>query len=248
MDFATTVLTMGKAAFAVAGIAAGCRLLGLAGQDREAGASGLAAGMIFIGGAGLVLIPIGSSLGETATASFVALSGEVLMRGAIAALWVFLWRVFYPGRWQAMLATFLGSALLFGTLVWDVLSQSHWAHYDTALPSHHATQLAIALPFFASAWATGVHWQRSRRQLALGLGDAVTANRFLLWAIACSCFVAICGLGALAGYARGIGSLGLAHASTAARGLLYLPIAGAVWLGLFTPAAWTRRIRYRAGA
>jgi hypothetical protein len=49
---------------------------------------------------------------------------------------------------------------------------------------------AFALAFGWAAFESGSYWLRARKQLRLGLIDAVVVDRFLLWAIAsCSAFL-----------------------------------------------------------
>ncbi len=249
MELASSILIAGKVAFAAVGLLAGTRLAGLARREGGLGPSGLAATMILVGGAGLAAITVGERLGETSLATIVAIGGEIAMRLGIAGLFVFVAWVFHPGRFWAAAAAVGGIGLLGASLAWDYASQSHWSRYDPSLPSYIASQLSIALPFAWGTFETGSQWLRSRRQLRLGIGDPVISNRFLLWTVACICFAAICGLGTLAGWAYGAGHHTLTAWVTACRGLLYLPIVVAVWLGMFAPAAYEQGLRDRhAGA
>ena len=248
MDLAGHILIAGKAAFAAVALVAGSRLTALARKEGGLGPSGLAAGMIFVGGAGLLAITVGEHLGRTSLATVVAVGGEVAMRTGIGGLLVFVPWVFHPGRPWARVAAAGGISLLAASLAWDYASQTHWSLYDTSLPSYAASQLAIAVPFTWAMAETGIQWRRSRRQLRLGIGDPVISNRFQLWAAACGCFTAICGFGVLAGWSRGAGHDAVSALATATRGLLYFPIVVAVWLGMFAPAAWERRLRRRFSA
>jgi len=110
------------------------------------------------------------------------------------------------------------------------------ARYDYGLLSAQLCQLSIAVPFAWSCLESGLLWGRARRRLALGLADAAVVRRYLVWWFAMLCFVLICVLAMAAGEARDAGRNGLADATQAARGILYLVVAALAWLGVFSSA------------
>ena len=84
-------------------------------------------------------------------------------------------------------------------------------------------------------------WRRMQLRLAIGIGDPMVANRFLLWAIGAG----MAGSGSLIGMIVGL-SLGRPLAELPALTLL-LSIFGMVsavslWLAFATPAWWKQRV------
>jgi len=235
------VLLLGKLAFAVAGLATGAQLVRMARSEEGLGVHALAAAALFVGAASQVLMPVGHALGPGAGAP-VAVAGEVLLRVAVAGLWIFLWRVFRPGSPAMGALALAGVAGLVATGAWDVLAQPDITRYDASLPAAHVSQLALALPFAWSAVETGVAHARARRRLAVGLADPLVCDRFRLWCLATALLTGICALGAAAGMADGAGRAELTAALSAVRGLVYLPLAACVWLGMFPPAWYRRRL------
>ena len=80
---ASGVLILGKLCFAAIGIAVGARLARDLWSRGEVGLHAVALAAICVGGIGLAAIPIGQSLGDTATGTGVALG----------AVWPSAWRI-----------------------------------------------------------------------------------------------------------------------------------------------------------
>ena len=241
------VLLLGKLLFALAGVLAGLHLVHRARAESGWGVHALAAAAIFTGGLSMVLLPAGQALGPGA-GTVVAGTGELLMRVAIAALWVFVWQVFRPGSAAAGALVAAGIAALVGTLAWDLAVQPDITRYDPGVASAHAVQLALALPFVWASLESARAWTGARRRLALGLSDPMTCERFRLWALATALLAAVCGLGAAVGALDAAGHVGVAEALRAVRGLVYVPIAGCVWLGVAPPAWFAARVARRSPA
>jgi hypothetical protein len=240
------ILILGKLCFAAIGFAVGARL---AGELRSQGGMGLhavALAAICVGGIGLAAIPIGQSLGDTPMGTSVALSGEWLMRAGMVLFCVFVWRTFRPEGLLGAIAAGGCAALLIGALIFDLLSQPSWAHYDYGLPSAALNQLSMALPFAWSCLESAALWGRARRRLALGLADPAVVRRYLLWWCAMLCFAVICILAIAAGAARHAGHDGLADGAQATRGLLFLGVTALAWIGVFSSAGETSA--YAGGA
>jgi hypothetical protein len=170
------------------------------------------------------------------------------MRLGMLGLCLFVRKVFHPEGVGGALGVLGCGATMAAALAWDWPAQPEVAHYDDTLPSAMAVQLSLALPFAWSAVETGRHWSRSRRRLALGLVDPLVCHRVALWCLATVAFVGICGFAVAAGGLRAAGLEGGAALATAIRGILYLCVVGAVWLGLFPPAAYERHVTARARA
>jgi hypothetical protein len=243
---AITILTFGKLCFAAIGLAVGAVTLRSALAERSLGLHALASLAIFVGGMGLVLVPAGMAIGPSSAGWWVAMLGEWTMRAGMVLLSLFVWRVFRPsGVWGAIGAGICAVSLL-GSLVWDLTAQAGWWPYDATLPSAHAGQVAMAMPFAWSAVESFGRYRQLGRRIALGLADPILQNRFALWTIATSAFVGICALAGVAAEARAAGSATLADAAQITRGALYLLITAVIWLGMFTPAAWRAHLEARA--
>jgi len=235
-------LIAGKIAFAAIGLAVGVHLMGSARRERGLGLHSLASAAIFVGGLGLVLIPLGGWLGP-GPAGWIALHvGEVVMRVGMALLCVFVLRVFRSGSppWQIWAGACITA--LAASLVWDLSAQREWWRYDDSLPSAYAAQLAIALPFAWSSFESGLLFRRSSRQQRLGLVDPLVPRRFLIWMLATAGFTGVCLLACLAGWARGSDQAALADLASGTRGLLYVAISALVWAGIFSRGTARRRV------
>ena len=228
------ILILGKLCFAAIGIAVGARLARQVRSRGEMGLDAVALAAICIGGIGLAAIPIGQSLGDTPTGTGVALTGEWSMRAGMVLFCVFIWRTFRPEGLPGACAAGGCVALLIGALVFDLLSQPSWAHYDYGLLSAQLNQLSMALPIAWSCLESGVLWGRARRRLALGLAEPAAVRRYLLWWSAMLCLLLICLLAMAAGEARDAGLNGLADAAQVTRGILFLGVTALAWLGVFS--------------
>jgi len=231
---ASVILILGKLCFAAIGVAVGARLAREGWSRGGMGLHGVALAAICVGGIGLAAIPIGQSLGDAPTGTGVVLTGECSMRAGMVLFCIFIWRTFRPEGLLGGLAAGACSALLIGTLVFDLLSQPSWVQYDYGLPGAQLNQLSMALPFAWSCLESGVLWGRARRRLALGLAEPAVVRRYLLWWSAMLCFVLICLLAMAAGEAREAGRNGLADAAQVTRGILFLGVTTLAWLGVFS--------------
>jgi hypothetical protein len=232
---AEAVLLIGKATFAAAGLAAAVRLGSMARGASGMRQHGWACAMILLGGAGLLAFAISSAIGGPLGFA-LAVGGDLGERAALGLLCVFVWKVFRPeAGWAAALAT-LSIAALAATGFWELRVQA-LPDYDPNHPAAWLSQLVFAVPFAWSSAETALRFVRARRQARLGLSEPAVAHRFLLWSLACSAFVGICGLAILATLPGAP-----AAALNCARGLLYAWIAALVTLGFFAPKAYERRV------
>jgi len=237
------LLLLSKALFAAAGCGAGVRLAQIARREGGVPLHAWGCAMVFAGGFGLLGFGIGPTLAKTAPdlARAVMIVGDGLGRVVTAALTVFVWRVFGAGsggRRALLTALFAAMAV---NWVRGLLHQS-WPEPTPPL-QRFENQLVLALPFVWSALETRLAFGRSRLQLALGLTDAVTSNRFLLWSLASACFASIGFAAAAAAVAPRDSSL--AAALVVLQALLFVVIAAIVSLAFFPPAAY---LRWLAGA
>lgn len=243
---APAILLASKALFAAAGCGAGFVLARTAWRARGLPVHAWASAAIFVGGLGLIGFGAGPAL-EARSAELAARTMAVsdgLQRAALAALSLFLWRVF-GGRARSVRSVFV--ALVVGALAVDALVTHRVQAWPSPLPPSIGvpSQLVFAVPFVWAALETGLAWRAARRRLALGLADPLVVNRFGLWAVGCSAFVAVhlCTTAAmLPAAAPFLPALQLALAG------LYTVLAGIVVLALYPPAAYCRRVEAAARA
>jgi hypothetical protein len=197
-------------------------------------------------GASAWLLPLAATEGlahERARA--IGLAAQVGMTGAVAFLVMFAWRVFRVGSRPAA-----GCALaLIGA---NAAACAAVLASGAPLP---AGRLGIAIVLARSAalvWLfaeSTLYAMRMRRRLAIGLGDPIVANRFLLWSIWTGA-LALIPLFVLA--LRAAGALeppapGAPLPPAVRMALVALGCGGAVaalagWLAFFPPAAYRRWI------
>ena len=226
-----SILLVGKLVFASMGVAVG---VSLAAQARREGGPGLhtvALAAIAIGGLGLLAAPVADWLESPA----IAVAGELAIRAGLLLLCAFIAGTFRPGAAGLVAASGCG-VLLLGSMGWDLFGQPSLLDYDYRRWSSHANQASVALPFAWSAGESMVLWMRARRRVALGLAEPEVVERFMLWAVTTTCFVAICGLAIVNGFALSRGAGEVAACAQATRGLLYVVIAGCIWRAIFRSA------------
>jgi hypothetical protein len=177
-------------------------------------------------------------------------AGLAATQTGIALFAAFTWLVF---RRDSLWATLL-LVLLAGALGAEWLGLLHASARGTTmeqiLPHTRPWGIAIVATLALSfAWTGCEAWRyhrRLRRQLALGLGDPVVANRVLLWAVAGFATVVLCGVIVacmLAGLAP------LRHALPLAAIALAALCTSACWLLAFLPpAAYLAAVRRHAPA
>ena len=239
---AELLLLCGKIAFGLVGFATGFRLWRTARTGRAFGIHTLAAVIIFLGGIGLVATSVSPLLAKDSPplAMLLTFGGDLLQRLALLGLCVFIWRVFRPHSGLGIALTALFGVSLFASFAWDTVSQP-WPYYDASSASAWSTQLAFGLPFAWSTIESGVEWSRGRRKHAIGLMPRIAVERFAMWSLACGGFVGICVLAIGVPAATDAGHATLAAVLAALRGVLYLGVALAVWIGMFMPAFYVRR-------
>lgn len=227
-----------KAIFAAAGCGAGVRLAQIARRDGGLPLHAWASALVFAGGFGLLGFAVGPAFAETslALARAVMVASDAVSRLVIMALAIFVWRVFGGG--QGLRSVLLGVLLAALAANWiHAIALQRWPEPTPPL-LRFENQIVLAVPFFWSALESRIAHARSRKQLALGLTDAVTTNRLLLWSVASACFGSV-GLAAAAGAVVPAGSP-LAAALVLFQALLYVATAGMVSLAFFPPHAYTR--------
>lgn len=174
-------------------------------------------------------------------------AGDMLERFGLVALGIFVWRTFRPESLVALFGAGLCGAIVAAEGTY-AFARQHWPHDASSGPAAWATQLVFALPFVWSAAEAGIQYARSRRQLALGLTDALVCNRFLLWCLGCASFAGICGVAIAGDLAARLGQAEISAAAIWIRAALHASIAVWVWLGMFSPASYRRWVEDRTAA
>jgi hypothetical protein len=233
-----TFLLVSKAVFALAGLGAGVRLAQIARRDGGIPLHAWGSAMVLVGGIGLVGFGLGPLVGESRPdfARWLMLVTDGIGRLVGMALCVFIWRIFGRGH---KVRTGLCAAILVALAANWVrawLAQS-WPAPMPAL-QRVENQIVLVLPFLWSALETRFAWDRSRKQLALGLTDAMTAHRFALWSAACAGFVAIGWAAAAAAVSPRPSAI--ADALTLVQAVLNLGLAAIVCVAFFPPSAYVR--------
>jgi hypothetical protein len=175
--------------FIAVGFAVGVRLLALWRRTGGLAELTLGLGLFLIVGIGYPVILVGltaaqSSLGTEARALMIVASA--LMNVGWMGVWIFTWRVFRPDSGVARLAAFAAMAGL-------VAACAVRAHDVATAPDLDTLQQVgvgtLGTPLLAVAsylWTAAEAFRYAallRRRAAIGLGDPVVANRFLLWGL-----------------------------------------------------------------
>jgi hypothetical protein len=175
--------------------------------------------------------------------------GVLLMDAGLGCIYAFTARVFRPGRTWAVL---LAAALTISSLVTG--TQAHFA-LRAALPqelSYQVTSLPILVGQVASsigfAWIGIESWLQlsmARRRQALGMGDPVVANRFLLWVLFAAFAVGMSVINTVALLADV--SAAESKPIQAAMAVLGLSASISMYLAFLAPAAYVRWLRGEGG-
>jgi hypothetical protein len=240
------------AVMACVGVVVGFRLLT---RGRRSGAQPellIALGLLLAAVVGAPLAALGRAPGVALTpfGSTVFALGLAATQLGIGCFAAFTWLVF---RRDALWATLLVLALV-GALGAEWLGIVHasasGSSLEVVLPRTRPWGIAIvatlAVVFAWSGLESWAYRRRLRRQLALGLGDPVVADRIGLWAVAGFSTVLLCAVIAgcmLAGLPPLRHPLPLAAIAVAALS------ASACWtLAFLPPAAYLAAVRRRAAA
>ena len=238
-------------AMVLVGSVVGARLLLQGWRSRRAPELSIGLGLLLITLVGHPLCAVGrlpGLVGTPAGNGFFAV-GLVLALSGIACVFVFTWQVFRPDvPWARLLVGAAGVSLALDAV--GLLGASFSAStLDEILPRTRPWACGIVatvcVGFLWTAAESLTYWDRLRRRHALGLGDPVVANRFLLWAISGFAVALLCGLligCLLAGMVVLIEPLPLSMTALAA-----ITTSIAWYLAFLPPDSYLRLVRGRAG-
>lgn len=236
----------GFLAFFFVSLWVGVRLLAQGRHSRALPELLLGLGVLCIGpvGFGLTMLAAAAGADDPAAPSPWAGLSAVAVGSGTAAKAIFNWKIYYP-RSRVVASLSLGAiGLLALAIVADGLTTGFapaaWMQPGWIL-GRQAVQVGV---LFWGAIEALRWWMRMQRRARLGIGDAVVANRFLLWAIGAG----MAGTGSLVGTLVGL-TLGRPLDQLPALTLLLscfgLASACALWLAFAPPEAYVRFVRTR---
>jgi hypothetical protein len=237
---------IGFAAFLVASLTAGVRLVALWRRNGQLPELLIGLGVLGIGPVGFGFITFGQILdADHATAARVVYAlGLFAASGGAFAKYVFNYKVYHPhSRAVKYLTWVAGAALLacFGG-AWTANGFAAIHFIDTSY--FFRTLLQIGCLLWGSFEALR-YWRMMRRRMRLGLADAVVTNRFFLWGLGAGA----AGIGTAVGFTAqlviGRPPLEIPWA-TLSSSLHGLVAAVAMWLAFLPSEAYRRFIQRRA--
>lgn len=224
----------------------GIRLLLLARRTRGLPELSLGFGLLIIVGVGYPLALVGRSTMESSpdTARWLLALSALPVGLGWSGVWIFTWRVFRPDQGLAKRATLAALAAMAGLCVasmYRTLSAADPASIDFSSPVYTGTSL---LAMSANLWATieALGYRvKMRKRIAVGLGDPVVANRFLLWAVVMTSSMLSTAFPVVSTM-MGINSVEspVVLVGSAVMGLV---CSGALWLAFLPPKAYLARLR-----
>jgi hypothetical protein len=166
----------------------GTRMLLLARRTHGRHELMMGAGMLLIGAIGTPL-GVASGFGRTIGEMSLPLwaTSTLITQAGIGLIYAFTWQVFRPAETWGKAFVVAGLALMLVGLIASVRALS-MAGPEASSPLVARNGLFVGIAgycgcFLWSAVEGFVHHAHARRRMALGLADAVIANRFLLWGV-----------------------------------------------------------------
>lgn len=237
----------GFLAFFFVSLWVGVRLLAQGRRTRELPELLLGMGVLCIGPIGFGLSMFAAAAGASAPEApsvWAGLSALAVGSGA-ASKSIFNWKIYHP-RSRAVAAVSIGAIVLLAVAIVADGMTTGFAPAAWMQPGWVLVRQALQVGvLFWGAIEALLWWRRMQRRARLGIGDAVVANRFLLWAIGAG----MAGSGSLIGSLVGL-SLGQPLSELPALALTLsgfgMASACALWLAFAPPEAYVRRIRSNA--
>jgi hypothetical protein len=226
----------------------GARMLMLARRTRGRHELLMGAGMLLVGAVGTpinVASGFGQAVGEMSLPLWIA--ANFTTQVGIALIYAFTWQVFRPAATWGKAIVVAGVCLMVAGLV------TAGSALAGAAPDASSTLVARNGLFIGMAGYSGcflwsavegfIQHAHARRRMALGLADAVVANRFLLWGVFGVSATGI-NLATVAANAMGLDPT-RAPIVLIPLGVLGLTASAAMYLAFLPPAAYLQRVRAR---
>lgn len=234
----------GFLAFFVVSMWVGIRLLLLWSRTRQTPELLMGIGVLGIGplGFGVAMAAFLSAQSSPNLAKFLIGVASTTIAVGVGANFIFNWLIYHPRSRVVKGIAYAAIAALGVSIVADGLT-NRFAPDSWHKPGF--AQLRQIAQVGAMLWASAESfgwYRRMQRRVAIGLGDALVANRFLLWSIGAG----TAGLGSAIAIVVGIVSghqMTELPAVTLMLSLTGLVAASALWLGFVPPAryvAWVR--------
>lgn len=237
----------GFLAFFFVSLWVGVRLLAQGRRNRGLPELLVGIGVLCIGpvGFGLSMLAAAAGAGDPEAPSLWAGLSALAVGCGASAKAIFNWKIYHPRSRGVGAISIAAIALLAFAILADGLTTGFapaaWMQPGWIL-GRQAVQVGVLL---WGATEALLWWARMQRRARIGMGDAVVANRFLLWAIGAG----MAGTGSLVGTIVGLSlgqPLGQLPALTLTLSCFGLTSACALWLAFAPPESYVRWIR--AGA
>lgn len=187
MDFLKPFLPIGMAAFILASLLVGARLLLMARRTRQLPELAIGLAFFLAGGLGYVCNFLSSqkadALGDAA--GWVGALGLLSINVGVGGLWIFTWRVFHRESVAARTVVYVALAALAASFV------GHYASNGLGPRSFEGGWFWLGFPVRSLGFGwTGFEALRyyglMRRRARLGLADAQVTHRILMWGLGAS--------------------------------------------------------------
>jgi hypothetical protein len=237
---------VGFAAFFVASLTAGVRLVMLWWRTRELPELLIGIGVLGIGPVGFGLM----TMAQLSRAGHPELSRWIFAVAVLAvctggfAKYVFNWRVYHPRQAFVRWIVWTAGLLLAGCYATEFLTSGFRNQYAQSLTNIGRSTLLVGCLLWGSAEAL-VYWRKMRRRLRLGLADPVVTNRFFLWGLGAGAAGVGTAVGISAQVFTGLPPLQLPWI-TLSSSLHGLTAAVALWLAFVPNQAYLQFIEARA--
>lgn len=240
---------IGGGSFVLVSLVLGPRLLALGRRRGQLPELTMGLCLLLMGALGYPFATVGrvvTSLPDDVRGLFLGCSALCNTIG-FTALAIFTWRVFRPasGLAEVMLAACITAlaVLIPAEAVWPGLVESALSvePYPGA-PGYLRVGIGLGVLYWSS-FEAGWYARQLRRRLAIGLADAVIADRMRLWAIA----MASASLSYTMSFVLSLLGIDLPAAPLGAMtiGILGLVSAASAWLAFLPPAAYLRHVQAR---
>ncbi len=234
---------IGFAAFFVASLTVGVRLLILGRRTRQLPELLIGLGVLGIGPIGFGIALIAELVRQQQPAAAPLMFGISLLAVGIGAfsVFVFNWRVYYPDNKSVQLLVWIAGGALTATWLSDMVLSGFHNPYDFTPQYVCRSLIQVSCLLWGSAEAFRYGF-KLRRRLRLGLADPVVTNRFFLWGVG----TGAAGIGSLIGLTtQAITGMPLFDVPwlTLSSSLHGLVAAVAMWLAFVPPARYLSRVR-----
>jgi hypothetical protein len=239
----TWFAAIGGVSFIVASGFVSVRLLLLARRTREMPEFLLGTGLLLSGAIGYPVNTIARTVPPSALQSVLFAASGLLAFASLIAMSIFTWRVFRPADAWARALCVGGIGITTCAFLWQTAGPGWAAFCKSERGPWSISEVTQLATLFWAGTESLLYHRKLVKRMQLGLGDPITANRLLLWAISEYSAFVISGTVSLlrvAGVPMTNELIGIVI------GPLGVTLAVAVWLAFLPPSRYTRWIAVRA--